>query len=370
MAERRIYTFNEIVSTVTTKIGSLSQNLTDFSSGSNIGATINAISHFIEFLQKQTNVAQEAFVIRGAKDLDLDNRVQDFGLNRNQAVFARDILRFTSSTPAAATFVIPAGAVVSTQPDVVGNTIDYSLDSDLTFASGSTSATGYITCTTAGLVGNVPSGFITNITSPISGVTSISNPIAFTNGAEKETDEALRKRVPVFLNGLKSASLSSIKSAALSIEGITFANVESGEPTLGQVTVYVSNQSGTLSAQQLSSVKDAVQEAAAFGVVANVVTPTVTFVTISVNVTYDAEYYDANVFSTALKSKLYDFVQINPDTTLKLRDLRNIIHNIPGVTDYNSLKIDGVEANKSVGGFNVIRLADESSSITVNLTEA
>jgi hypothetical protein len=113
-----------------------------------------------------------------------------------------------------------------------------------------------------------------------------------------------------------------------------------------------------------------VQEAAAFGVVANVVTPTVTFVTISVNVTYDAEYYDANVFSTALKSKLYDFVQINPDTTLKLRDLRNIIHNIPGVTDYNSLKIDGVEANKSVGGFNVIRLADESSSITVNLTEA
>jgi uncharacterized phage protein gp47/JayE len=366
---RKIYSFNEIVNTITTTIGATSLNLTDFNAGSNLLSVVESFSHFIEFLQTQVNVAFEAFSVKGASGVDLNNRVQDFNIFRKTAVKSYGVITFSRTTPAAEVFEIPQGSQVSTEPDVFGNTIDYITTGAIVFSSGAMSATGVVECTVAGIVGNQPSGTITNITSIISGIDTVTNPSAFTPGADEETDEQLRSRVPSSINGLKKGNVSSIKSAALAVPGIVVVRIDEGVPSAGQITVYISNQSGVLTDTQIAQVQTAIDETVAFGVVANVATPSVSYITLSMTVTYDSVNYLQSQLDTQIKSALYTFVSINPNTTLQIADLIIQIMSIPGVKNVRNVLISDSASDFTVDGFGAIRLADEQTSTTITYVQ-
>lgn len=366
MADRKIYTFSEIVNTIITKIGNTSRSITDFSVGSNNLSFVEAFSHFIEFIQLQINIAQDSFSILKAKGANLDNRVQDYGITRKNATPAAGVVKFSRTTPSPQTFIISAGVQVSTLPDVYGNTVDYALDTDITFPAGSTSVTGNVTCIVAGIVGNQPSGSIVNITSNIPGITSVTNESAVGGGSDRENDDQLRKRVADKVNGLKAGNEAAIRSAALSVDGVSFARISSNDPRQGEFTVYVSNQSGVLTANQVSSVTNAVKDAAAFGITANVHVPSVTYVTITMDVSYDTINYDAQAIDTALRNAVYTFVSLTTDSTLQLYDIILSVKDIPGIKNVKNVQINGSATDFSAPSFSAIRLTDTQTPITIN----
>lgn len=355
---------------ITLAIATRSVNLTDFNDGSNIKAIVDAMAALSEFLQLQNNIAFESSFLPTATGDNLKNRGKDWGVLFKEAIAASGIITFTSDDPATETFQISEGTQVSTQPDVFGGTIDYTLNSDVTFVSGAVSATGVITCTATGVTGNIPSGSITNMTSSIPGVGSITNAAALVSGSDEETEEAYRRRIIEYINGLKKGNEAAIKAAALSVNGVNVVRLEENSPAAGEITVYVSSQSGSFTTDQLDDVRDAVEAAAAFGIQTNIVTPTVVNVSITCTVTYDADFFDEAILSSEIKEAVYNFVSRSSETTLKISDLMVLIREIGGVTNVTNIRIAGAAEDYSLPGFNVIRLADEDTSTTITWVEA
>jgi uncharacterized phage protein gp47/JayE len=364
--QRKIYSFSELIDLAKLKISLAGSKLTDWNTGSNALSITEAVAHFVEYLQLRNNEAFEAFSINKATGDNLRVRGRDYNLEMKSAVASYGIITFGRNLPSNAAFTIYAGSQVSTQPDVFGNTVNFTTDADIQFPSGGISVTGMVTCTIAGTIGNVPSGTITNITSSIPGIDFVTNAAVFGAGADDETDEQFRDRLATHINGLKKGNEDAVRAAALSVPGIVLARIAENVPAPGQITAYISNQSGTIPPEQIAAVKTAAEDAAAFGILANIATPTINYVTLSFDVYYDSDNYDQTVVDQELRNSLYSYININPDTTLQVDDLILVARKVSGISKVKNVSINGVADDYVASGFSVIRLADTSASISIN----
>lgn len=365
MAIRQIYTLSQIVNRLINRMTAVS-TITDYTPGSNIRTIFESVGVFIEYLQFLIEEAYRSFYIDSASLADLDARVNDFGVQRKVAKPSTGIIKFQKNVPATSTFVISEGIQISTQPDVFGNTISYALDRDVTFVSGAIEATGEITCLIDGPEGNVASGTITNITSSIPGIDAVINPYATTDGASAENDDQLRRRVPVFLNGLKRGNEDAIRSAVLAIDGITLVGLKENNPLPGYITIYVSNESGQLTEQQQKDIKTAAENAAAFGIQTDLVTPSIDYITIELDAEIDTDTYNADIVKQAIKDSVDQYIRTNPESEVQRYNII-LSATIPGVINIYNVKINGIQSDYTgTGDFVVIRLQDKNISITIN----
>lgn len=364
MAIRKLYTIGELVNRMINRMSN-STSISDYTPGSNIRTIFESIAIFIEYLQFLVEQAYRAFYIDTATGQDLDERIQDFGMERKGTSFSTGIIKLMRNTPATSTFIVSQGSQFATQPDVFGNTITYELNNDVTFVSGSIEATGAITCLMPGIEGNVPSGVITNIVSSIPGIDNIINPIPLVDGATAETDEQLRKRVPLFLNGLKRANEDAIKSAVFEVQGITLVKTAENNPLPGYITVYVSTESGLLSQLQVDEVTRKAEDAAAFGIKVTVVVPTIEYVKIELDAELDDENYDVEILKTDMRNAIDEIVRTNPEPELQMYNII-LAADLQGVNNIKNVRINGIAADYSVSGFKVIRLQDKDLDITIN----
>lgn len=365
MAIRKIYTISEIVNRMISRM-TANTSVTDYTPGSNIRSIFETVAIFIEYLQFLIEGVYRSFYVDSSSGNDLDSRVRDFGMARKAAKQATGKIKFQRNNPATSTFTVAANTEISTQPDVFGNTITYFLNNDVTFPSGAVEATGTIICTISGIDGNVASGKITNITSAIPGIDAVINTEALTDGASEESDSQLRKRVPIFINGLKRANEDAVKSAILAIEGITLVRLQENNPSNGIITVYVSNESGKLSQEQLDSVKIAAEDAAAFGVLANVIEPSIQYITIELTAELDTENYNQEILIYDMKSLIDEYIRTNPEFEVQRYNIM-LFATIPGVINIKDVKINGIQSDYQASGFVVIRLVDKETSIKINV---
>jgi len=364
MAERTIYKFSEILSRMTTRL-STTTSISDFTPGSIIRSVLETTAIFVEYLQFLIETVFRSFYTDTAEGQDLKNRIADFGMEANEAVAARGIQTFSRNTPATESFTIFTGTTVSTEPDVFGNTINYDVEFDIPFVSGAISATGYVVCQVTGANGNCPSGAITNIPTTISGIDSTTNALPFSNGAEAETDDQIRRRIPVHLNGLQKGNRYGIESDIYDIDGITFVKLEKNIPTNGTITVYVSNESGIISAEQLDLIEDAISSSVSFGIEYSVVTPIVEYVVISLDAEIDTENYIESSVKSLIIESIAEKVRTNPNSDLFIYDII-LAATIVGVSNVKNVTINGVASDFVVTGFKVIRLNDPELDITIN----
>lgn len=166
---------------------------------------------------KLANIQMAAY-IDTATGTDLDYFVAGRGLTRTAATNAVRQGTFN--------IVIPAGSVFKTLNG----------DDSVLFTSGDLITSGggtyvyELTCQTAGTIGNSYTGQIIPVTA-ISGLTSATIGAVITDGADEETDEALRARYKVSLdNAPYGGNISEYRQAILAISGV------------GGVQVYPANQ--------------------------------------------------------------------------------------------------------------------------------
>jgi len=151
-----------------------------------------------------------------AEGVPLDNLCALTGTYRKPATFTKVAVTLTFG--AAAT--IPQGSLVS----VVGHPeIVCALDAAVTRGSAGTSP-GTMTCTTSGPI-EINAGTLTEIVTPVSGWSSVTNAADGDPGEAVETDTALRKRRILELQGAGNGSPDGIRADLLKVTGVEEALV-------------------------------------------------------------------------------------------------------------------------------------------------
>lgn len=182
--------------------------------------------------------------------------------------------------------------------------------------------------------GNVGPNTLTELTSSISGVASVTNPSAAVGGSEAESIDQIRVNAPKGLRALtRAVSLSDYASLAIQVPGIAKASADS--PTYNSVVVYVAPFGGGIAPQEL---KDEVDE---YFEDRKLVTHTVTV--------SDPDYIDINITATVVVRRefirstvereveaavieMLNFDRVDFGDLVALSHVYNVINNVDGVS--------------------------------------
>lgn len=120
----------------------------------------------------------------------------------------------------------------------VTNFTDVIIDNDDNLGVESVVSAGNVTCTVTGGI-PAPQNTVTTILSPINGLKSTNNPEAYVIGRSEETDSELRNRAISFRSTAGKATVDSMVSALLQVDGVSSAAVNErfvsqGDSGLGQ----------------------------------------------------------------------------------------------------------------------------------------
>ena len=219
---------------------------------------------------------------------DVDSWIADFGLARLPGVASTVPVLMASLSPASQSATVPPGALVKT----ADGSLVFAVTLDTTNAAWSGSSGAYIRpagvasitvptqCQTPGTIGNVTVGAINILGTQIAGIDTVTNLAAATNGANPETDAAVRSRVVTFFLSLASATVAAIQNAIATVQTGLFYSIAdgynaSGAAQPGTFTVYVDDGTGSPSNALVASVAAAVNNVRACGITAAVLKPAV-----------------------------------------------------------------------------------------------
>jgi uncharacterized phage protein gp47/JayE len=239
------------------------KKLTDRNPGSVTFLLANAFAREVAVLQRQMGFIYESAYVELATGTSLEHVAALLGITRKDARFAMGEVLFLRDTPAQGDISIPAGTVVATERGETFETVDRR-----TLNRGQLSVTATIRASIDGTAGKVDARTITLITRPIFGITGVVNPEATAFASDKETDEALRRRIKGTLERAGKASLEAIKLALLEqVPGLNDTNVQVVERTdlagLVEVKIGLGDQVDDTVVQR---VEDAILSARAAGV--------------------------------------------------------------------------------------------------------
>jgi len=280
---------------------------------------------------------------------DVDSFVGDFGLTREAAVQASGTVAFSRFTPTNAA-TIPVGAMVGTSD----GTQSFLVVADSTQALFSTSLGAYVIPPTvtsgnvtvqainAGTQANVLANTINVISSAIIGVDTVTNPNAFVNGVDQESDMALRARFLLYIQGLRQGIKSAVGSAIANLQqGIQYDLVEnmsySGAPQPGYFYVVIN----PCTSAEIAAVYAAVDAVRPLGVGFGVFAATFVTANIAMIATAASGYTNAQV-AAAITTAVQQFIASLPlGQSLYWSQLYAIAYSVPGVVEVSGMQLNG-----------------------------
>lgn len=347
----------QITNDMITWVQGTSKKLTDFRVGSRVRAILEASAREVEQLYDK--------VYRSMKEFIESNLYTVFGFTKNPAIYATGTVTFGRTVAGTQDYLIPAGTMVQTAPTDQNDTVQFQTIEDVTLLAGATSIDTSVVCVTAGIIGNVNTGLIIDFQIKPSGIDTVTNALAFTNGLEEETSDQLKVRFQKFISSLKRGTPQAIEYGATTAQltdssgnvteyVVTSKAFEDLVNKLGQIDLYVWNGSTGASQALLDQVSttiygyyDAMTGTPVYGyksagIKVNVYPATGKSVTIKLTITPD---------STTTLSALQPYIQNAIDAyfgsfqlgqTLVYLELLTRIKNIAGIADLAlSLSTDG-----------------------------
>lgn len=361
-------TFSALVGDAVTAIQGAAQQLLDFTVGSILLAVTQAAAGMGLFLQAMA--LQIASLTRFSSSVgpDADSWGADFNFPRLPAKAAQGPATFSRLT-ATGVASLAVGDFVQTQdgseqyeviPDPTQPTYNATLAAYV-IADGVASLSATLQSTSASSSGNVQAGFINTFASSIVGFDSVSNPAAFDNGADAESDPAYQKRFQDYIAGLDSGTPAAVASAIEDLQqNVVFSITENqnfdGTTNLGYFYVVVDDGSGNPSPDFIASVSNAVDSVRAIGSRFGVFAPT----PVAANITYSLEVaagYNLSALDTSSAQAL--FVYINALTIgqdLPYTRISQIVYDSsPGITNVENILLNGGTADLTASAQQVCR---------------
>jgi hypothetical protein len=277
--------------------------------------------------------------------LDVDTFIADFGLTRLPGVASSGEVQFASFTPTIQR-VILLDATVSTQD----GSVSFKITEDDENPYWNASAGGYIIppgigtvgspvslpveATVEGIIGNVNVNTITVINSPITGIDTVNNAIAFANGQDEQTDAQVRTYFVDYLNSLSKATVSAISFAIESYqEGVEFVlveneNYDTNEPELGYFYAVVDDGSGDPQPSFLAGIQNAVEAVRGLTIRFDIKAPIIVDAVITATVIRPSSYSNPGL-AGLIETALTDYVDTIPfGGTLYYSRISQVIYNV------------------------------------------
>lgn len=272
----------------------------------------------------------------------LDLRCGEFGITRKSGTVATGQVTFTGTE----TTPIAIGEVVQTPGG-----LQYQTTTAGVITAGI--ATVNVQAVDAGTIYNVPALTITQIPTAISGITGVSNPNPTTSGNDAETDAALLQRL---LTQGQTPSTSGNTAHyiqwALQVAGIGMAQAFPLWNGPGTVKVMaIDSNMQPLTADLLTALSTYVEAQRPIGATVTYESASALPIDISVNVTRDTAYTQAQIQAsviTAITGYLKTVAQ-NKQNYVSYAVVGSLILATPGVTDYNTLTVNGGTINVVTG---------------------
>lgn len=286
-----------------------------------------------------------------AEDQWLDLHAKGRGLTRKPANPASGTLAITgvsgTTIPAGFKFAAPA---IGDQP-----AIEYETKEKYTMGEDGTVEV-QVTAIEAGTKGNVPAGSINIMMAPIKGITSITNPVPITGGAEQESNDELRGRIDE-LDATSEASFvgsdGDYKRWAEEVPGVGTALPMPEWAGPGTVKVVLIDANGqpanaaiiTEVYNNIMSPGDRLQRKAPIGATVTIVAPTAK----DINYTFLLEIQSGEAEVTVLerfKAQLQTYyIEAKKEGVVRYTKIGSILTSTSGVKDFTGLTINGGTTN-------------------------
>mgnify|MGYP001599044448 CR=1 FL=1 len=345
--------FSSLVANFAAAVQSSSTKLTDFSVGSILLAIAQAHSGVALWLQGIVLQLLKATRLSTSFGNDVDTFVADFGLVRQAALKSSGRVIFSRVTPSIATEV-PIGAVVqsgdgtenfvvivdATNPNYSSTFNSYPLAIDVQSVSVTVQAVN------GGLQGNVAIGAISVLQTGITGVDSVTNAAAFTNGADEETDAALKTRFWNAIAGLSAGTEAAIKAAVSGIgQGLQVTIGENqaldGTVSNGLVTIIVDDGTGNISSELVTAAGAAADKVRPAGVRYGVFAATKITANVIMTIT-TAPGYSHPVLVGQVANALKAYIQaLGLGNPLPYTKLEAVAYGIAGVINVTNVSLNG-----------------------------
>lgn len=377
--------FQTIVSNIAAGIQGRASKLLNFA----IGATLRAIAEGFAgtFLWFQALVLQLLTAIRlsTSSGLDVDTFVGDFmpalpgsqsaalpnGSPRLGAQAATGLVTFSRFTAGPSSCFIPAATAVSSAGVITNagstnaatiqtgdGTQTFVVIADPAFATYSPSLGGYVMPAAVGSLivpvqdlvpgaaGNVQAGAISVITSPLTGIDTVTNAAAFTNGANQESDSALKARFAAYILGLSRGDIygltASILGTAVTVQWTLTEDYNyDGSWRPGYFFVVADDGSGAPSSTFLQAITNAANAVRPLGIQCGVFPPTVIDAVPSMTIATAAGYNHATVVAQVAALLATNINSLGLGNPLPFSILASWAYSVPGVTAVTGVTLNG-----------------------------
>ncbi len=317
----------------------------DKSEGSFFYDVIASIAIELEKSYKNTDSILDKGFADTANDKNLEKIVGEVGLTRKNATKATGTVTITGTN----------GSKIVKGEMVASDNVNFLFLQDLKIENNSIDV--LVECEKVGSVGNVPAGAIKYFPKTLSGLQSVINKSAFTNGYDEETNDSLRER---YYTKVRTPATSGNKNEYLnwakSVVGVGDAKVFpetnlSGEHQNGCVKVVIinSNKVGA-SADLINQVSTYIEENRPIGCTLYVASAAEKSINVSFILNLESGYTLENVKTTienTLKNYLKEIAFVKD--YVSYAKIGAFILDTDGVIDYSNLLVNNSTDNVSLG---------------------
>lgn len=260
----------------------------------------------------------------------LDDHGAMRNISRRGSAKSSGCITFSVSSAAAAERRVPAGTVCLTAEGIRFVTL-----SDAAIKAGELSCTVMAEAIESGEAGNVSEGSINRMSIPPVGVESCRNDMAFTGGADAETDAELRLRVMESFHRLPNgANAAYYELQAENHDGVRAAKTVGRARGIGTVDVYIAAQSGLPSEQLLQEVYDDLNAKREIAVDLQVKAPAAKTVDIAAKLVLKSGYRLEDVQAEAQQALRAFFSANLLGRGVKRADICDLLYHTEGVENY------------------------------------
>ena len=298
--------------------------------GCDLAVRLWAAAAELQALEIQADWVLDQSFPQTAQGVYLDRHGAMRGLKRLGAARAGGVLRFSVDAAPAMDITIPAGTVCMTAEEVRFQTTEAAaLPAGALFADAPAEAVE------AGSGGNVVPGAVRFLTACPVAVTGVTNPGAFTGGADQEDDAAFRGRILESYQRLPNgANAAWYETTAMSYPGVTAAKAVGRAEGPGTVNVYVTGESGLPEGELLAGLQAELQEKREIAVTVKALAPAARRVDVAVAVAPREGADREAVLEEARRALAAFFGGRLLGRAVRLAELGNRLYALEGVENY------------------------------------
>lgn len=223
-----------------------------------------------------------------------------------------------------------------------------------------------------GTASNVAAHTVVVLPTPLTGVDGCDNPVPIDNGADQETETAVKARFRKFITGNATATNAAIAAA---IEGVSTAiefsvieNVASDGVTTerGNFLVLVSDSTGVLTTELFTDVKAAIELTRPITVTYDIVPPNITQPVIIAVIDVDLTNFTLADRAALAQSEIIDeFRKYAAGQGWIFNEIMRAMLDIPGINDVLKLTINGDGFDSTGGSYVVVGAGPKNGVIGI-----